>query len=81
MSNKNNNNYVYEGIWGDIVMKEGYVQIPRLLRINRTKLGLSSTEYVVLIDYIAEWHYTETTNPYPKLMEYSGLVKDHSKSL
>ena len=59
MSNENNNNYVYEEIWGDIVMKDdgddGYVQIPHLLQKNRTKLGLSSTEYVVLIDYIAEW--------------------------
>ena len=49
------------------------LKLPHILRKNRTKLGLSSTEYMVLIDYIAEWHYTETTNPYPKLMEYSGL--------
>ena len=85
MSNKNNNNYVYEGIWGDIVLKDdgddGYVQILRLLRKNRTKLGLSNNEYAVLIDYIAEWLYTETTNPYPKLMEYSGLCEGSLQKL
>ena len=62
-------------IWGDIVMDDGYVQTPQLLRKNRTKLGLSNNEFMVLIDYIDEWHYTKTTNPYPKLMEYSGLCK------
>ena len=60
-------------IWGERIMNDGYAKIPHILRKNRTKLGLSSTEYIVLIDYIAEWHYTETTNPYPKLMEYSGF--------
>ena len=64
-----------KGIWGDIVMDDGYVQIPQLLRKNRTKLGLSNNEYTVLIDYIDEWHFTKTTNPYPKLMEYSGLCE------
>ena len=63
-----------KGIWGDR-MDDGYVQIPQLLRKNRTKLGLSNTEYTVLIDYIDEWHFTKTTNPYPKLMEYSGLCE------
>ena len=70
-----------KGIWGDIVMDDGYVQIPQLLRKNRTKLGLSNTEYTVLIDYIDEWHFTKTTNPYPKLMEYSGLCESSLQKL
>ena len=62
-------------IWGERLMNEGYAKIPHILRKNRTKLGLLSTEFMVLIDYIDEWHHTKTVNPYPKLMEYSGLCK------
>ena len=35
----------------------------------------------MLIDYIDEWHFTKTTNPYPKLMEYSGLCESSLQKL
>ena len=60
-------------IWVDY---DGYVQILNLLQVNRAKLGLSNNECMVLIDYVAEWLHTETTNPYPNLIEYSGLCKN-----
>lgn len=51
-------------IWGDLLTEEGYLIVPRQLRLKRRELGLNNEEYAILLDYLDHFKYSATESLY-----------------
>ncbi len=60
-------------IWDSLLTERGFMQVPRALRLKRSELGLTSKEYVILLDYVDYYLYSRSVNPYRHLSEVNGV--------
>ncbi len=60
-------------IWDSLLTEKGFMRVPRALRLKRSELGLTSKEYVILLDYVDYYLYCRSVNPYRHLSEVNGV--------
>lgn len=56
------------------------MRVPRALRLKRSELGLTSKEYVILLDYVDYYLYCRSVNPYRHLSEVNGVSERSIRS-
>lgn len=83
---KKDDNYQFREKWSPQITKSGYTAIPNLLIRNQKKLGITTSEMVVLLGLLM--HKWTSENPYPSvgsLSAYNGLdhktIRKHLRSL